>query len=402
MKVLFLSLSKLVRNLNNHAIYPDLLRMFAKHGHEVYIVCPYERRENKQTNLISNGNVHVLGIKTLNITKSSFIEKGIAALLIEKQYNKAINRYFKNTNFDLILYSTPPVTFNNMVKTQKMRNPKAISYLLLKDIFPQNAVDIGIVKKGSLIHKFFIKKEQNLYSISDYIGCMSPANVDYIVRNNPSINPCKVEIAPNSMEYVNNQITESERIKVRLKYKLPTDKPILIYGGNIGKPQGIDYVIKCLEDNGNRTDCHFIIIGNGTEYGKLEKWIKQVSFKNVSLIPFVPKEEYDIINKVCDIGLIFLDHRFTIPNYPSRLLGYLECKMPIIAATDKNTDIGKIAQENGYGVWCESVHAEDFTACVDRMLISNLKEMGEKGHYYLLKHYKVENTYNVIVSHIKQ
>lgn len=113
----------------------------------------------------------------------------------------------------------------------------------------------------------------------------------------------------------------------------------------------------------------------------------------------LPKADYDLLVRSCDVGMIFLDHRFTIPNYPSRLLSYLEYKMPVVCATDVNTDIGKIAEENGYGYWCESVKPEDFTALVDKMLASDRKAMGEKGYEFLKNNYLVEHTYNAIMKH---
>ncbi len=114
----------------------------------------------------------------------------------------------------------------------------------------------------------------------------------------------------------------------------------------------------------------------------------------------LPKAEYDELVRTCDVGLIFLDHRFLIPNYPSRLLCYLENKMPVICATDVNTDIGKIAEENGYGYWCESVKPEDFTALVDKVLTADRKTMGERGYEFLKKNYLVEHTYNAIMRHL--
>ena len=113
----------------------------------------------------------------------------------------------------------------------------------------------------------------------------------------------------------------------------------------------------------------------------------------------LPKEEYDQLVRSCDVGLIFLDHRFTIPNYPSRLLSYLENRMPVLCATDPNTDMGRIAEENGYGYWCESNSVEAFTALVDKMLTSDRKEMGERGYEFLKKNYLVENTYHTIFLH---
>jgi hypothetical protein len=74
--------------------------------------------------------------------------------------------------------------------------------------------------------------------------------------------------------------------------------------------------------------------------------------------------------------------------------------MPVICATDVNTDIGRIAEENGYGYWCESVEPKDFVALVDKMLVSDRKSMGEKGYQFLKDHYLVEHTYNAIMKHV--
>ena len=87
MNILFLSISSAVSDINNRGIYPDLIRLFATNNHGVYIVCPSERRFKKQTNYSITNNIHTLEVKTLNITKSSFLEKGIATLLIQYQYN---------------------------------------------------------------------------------------------------------------------------------------------------------------------------------------------------------------------------------------------------------------------------------------------------------------------------
>ena len=169
----------------------------------------------------------------------------------------------------------------------------------------------------------------------------------------------------------------------------------------MGKPQGIDFLIKCLNANKDRKDCFFVVVGNGTEYSKLEDWYQNNITDNVKLMKRLPKEDYDMLVSSCDVGLIFLNHRFTIPNYPSRLLPYLENRMPIICCTDPNTDIGRIAEENGYGFWCESVKPEDFTALVDRMQNTDRKAMGERGYEFLKKNYTTQNTYDAIMGHLK-
>jgi len=399
MNLIFLTLSS-ISDINTRGIYSDLLRKFRDEGHNIYVVSPRERRMGESTFLRVEDGVTILGVKTLNIQKTNVIEKGLGTVMIEWQFKRAIEKYLKGKSFDLILYSTPPITFPNVIKHLKRKNPKAVSYLLLKDIFPQNAVDLGMFGEKSLFYKFFRRKEKALYKLSDYIGCMSPANVDFVLKHNPDIEPQRVEVAPNSIALSPERGVDIDKDAIRKKYNLPVDKPVFVYGGNLGKPQGIDFLIKCLKAIANREDCHFVVVGSGTEYTKLESFASETKPKNINIMSALLKEEYDNFVRACDIGLIFLDHRFTIPNYPSRLLSYLEYKMPIIAATDPNTDIGKIAVDNGYGLWCESNDVSAFVACVDRMLASPIKEMGEKGYRFLESNYLVDNTYNKIVSHI--
>lgn len=400
MNIIFLTVSH-IEDIQSRGIYTDLMRKFRDEEHHVYIVTPYERRYGLPTSIKENSGVHMLGIKTLNIQKTNIIEKGVGTILLEYQFKHVINKYLSHVSFDLILYSTPPITFTNVVKSLKKKNPQAISYLLLKDIFPQNAVDLGMFSKRSPLYCFFRQKEIALYKNADYIGCMSPANVDFILKHNEYLSPECVEVAPNSIELVKSP-KPVDRMEIRRKYTLPIDKPIFIYGGNLGKPQGIDFLIKCLDDNKGRTDCFFLIVGNGTDYYKIEVWMKKNNPDNILLIKDLPKEEYDRLVQSCDVGLIFLDYHFSIPNYPSRLLSYLEHKMPVIVATDINTDMGYIAETNGYGYWCESRITGDFNLCVDKYISNpdSIKEMGEKGYQFLKENYLVDNTYNAIIKHV--
>lgn len=378
------------------------MRKFRNEGHQVYIVSPVERQYGLPTELKEVDGVHILNVKTLNVQKTNIIEKGISTLLLESQFKWAIQKYLKNIHFDLILYSTPPITFNKVIEYLKQKNPNAVRYLLLKDIFPQNAVDLGMFSKKSILYKIFRKKEIRLYKNSDYIGCMSPANINFVLKHNYFVRQEQVELAPNSIELRNSEL-DYDRNTIRLKYNLPLNKPIFIYGGNLGRPQGIDFLMKCLDANKNRTDCHFLIVGNGTEFHKLDFWFRRLNTNSISLFSRLPKEDYDLLVRSCDVGLIFLDHRFTIPNFPSRLLSYLEYKMPIIAATDVNTDIGRIAVSNSFGQWCESIKVEDFNKCVD-LYVHNpmlIREFGENGYQYLLDNYQIRNTYDVIIKHFK-
>jgi len=393
-------------DLRRRGIYTELLKKFQTEGWDIYVVTPHERSLGLPTELKEDGGVHFLGVKTLNLQKTNAIEKGLGQVLVEGQYKAAIKKYLGDVKFDLILYSTPPITFPKVIAYLKRQNPQAMTYLLLKDIFPQNAVDLGMMSTSGVkgvLYKFFRKKEKKLYALSDYIGCMSPANVAYLLKHNPEIARERVEVAPNSVELSPEGAQHfAEKDVVRAKYGLPIDKPVFIYGGNLGKPQGIPFLIKCLEANADREDCRFVIIGTGTELPKLKQWHSTERPRNVTVMDGLPKEEYAQLVRACDVGLIFLDHRFTIPNFPSRLLSYLENWMPVLCATDPNTDMGRIAEENGFGYWCESNSVEAFTAILDRMIAADRQAMGEKGYKFLCENYTVENTYDAIVAHLNR
>ncbi len=400
MNILFLTMSSGIENFQGRGIYTDLMRKFRNEGHEVYIVFPRERRHGLPTQVREQEGVHLLGVRTLNVTKTNAIEKGIGQVSIEYLYKRAIKKHFKDVSFDLILYSTPPITFPKVIAFAKKTNPSAKTYLLLKDIFPQNAVDMGMLAKTGikgLLYKFFRAKEKKLYALSDFIGCMSPANVRYVLEHNPEIPADRVEMAPNSLEL--KEGTHVVDKTVLEKYNLPTDKPIFIYGGNLGIPQGIPFLIQCLESNADRDDSHFVVVGTGTYYQKLANWYETSKPKAVSIMKGLPKDDYDKLVQACQVGLIFLDYRFTIPNFPSRLLSYLENKIPIIACTDPNCDTGVIAEENGFGYYAPSNDVTAFTKSVDKMLAGDMVGMGERGYRYLIENYLIEHTYNQIMKH---
>lgn len=399
MNVLFMTIGKM-DDIEEHTIYCDLLRYFRDAGHSVYTISPYEKRTGLQTAYEEKNGIHMLHVRTGNVTGMvSLIEKGLAQLSIEPIFIKAIKKYYSNVKFDLVMYSTPPITFCNAIEYVKRRD-NAKTYLLLKDIFPQNAVDIGMMSKSGIkghLYKFFRKKEKKLYGLSDYIGCMSPANVEYVKQNNPEIDNYRVEVCPNCIEVVDKSINEEERRSIRKKYDIPLEKRVFVYGGNLGKPQGIDFLIECLHSQENSKDNYFLIVGDGTEYGKIEEFVKSSNQNNIRLMKRLPQEDYDTMVGACDVGMIFLDHRFTIPNFPSRVLSYMQAKIPVLACTDSNTDIGKIIEEAGFGSWCESNDVNGFVECVNKIM--QIQSVAEKEWNYLNKYYSTRNGYDIIMKH---
>ena len=394
MKILFLTLAR-IDSIEVQGIYSDLIRKFRDNGHEVTIVSPAERKYWNKTKYIQEGGVSILNVWTTNIQKTNILEKGITTLFLEFYYYKAIKKYVNYKDIDLILYSTPPITLTYLIKRLKKAS-NAKTYLLLKDIFPQNAVDLNLLKYGGIVYNYFRKQEKVLYKISDYIGCMSPANLNYVLENNPEIEKKKLEVNPNSIEVKENSfglVTD-----LYIKYNIPRNKIIFIFGGNLGIPQGIDFLKFNIAYCKSIKEAFFLIVGDGTEYHNFSHWIQTEGSINALLIKELPKSEYDEIIRLSHVGLIFLNPLFTIPNFPSRILSYMQNCLPVICATDLVTDIGETAVNNNFGYKCLTSDSEAFFEYVIKLLDKNLRiTMGKNGFEFLCKEYSVENSYNKII-----
>lgn len=228
---------------------------------------------------------------------------------------------------------------------------------------------------------------------------MSEANLNYIIKHNKYINKKDINICPNSVKLDNiENKNKVDKNKIRIEYGIPNDKIVFIYGGNLGKPQGVDFLLNCIEINEGSSEAFFVIVGSGTEYGRIKNFFELKKPNNAILIQYLEKNKYDELLETADVGLIFLDKRFTIPNFPSRILSYMEKKLPVIAATDTNTDIGKIILDGKFGFWCESGDKSKFSEYVNLLLNKDLRRAyGNNAYNYLVSNYTIEKTYNAII-----
>lgn len=403
MKILFIS-SDYPRPEKGSNIYTDLAEALNNNNHAVKVVVAEEKKKIDNTELFEENGIPVLRVKTGNLYEVGFIEKTLTFLTISRDLKKGINKYFSNEHFDLILFQSPPVTFHKVVKWA-MNKYKAKSYLMMKDIFPQNGVDIGLYTKCSPVYWFFRSHEKKLYKTSSKIGCMSPKNISYLVENNKYLDKNKFEIFGNTVKVSEQKnITNEKRDSIRKKYGIAKDDVVAIFGGNFGKPQGLDFLLEVLDEYKYAKKLKFILIGRGTEKNRIFQEIREKDYTNVFTYDFIPRKDYENLTRTCDIGLIFLDKRFTIPNYPSKTLSYLECSLPIMAAIDKSTDYGKMLETVDCGFWVENGNMKAFKNKFDK-LVGNKKlrtEMGKNGRIYFEKECNVENSVKIIEKYVEE
>lgn len=397
MKILYITISYPLGEKSDN-LYSMLVEELTSRGHTVTIAVAEEAKNIEHTKLSYENDIEVLRVKVGDQFGVNLVKKGITTMKIEPMLIRAIKKYFNNREFDVVLYATPPVTFANVIKFCKKKYG-CKSYLMLKDIFPQGAVDLGLIKSRSLLHKFFRNKEVSLYNLSDHIGCMSPANREYILKHN-DLPSEKIELFPNTIKVLPPQNIFNKSI-AKEKHQIPMGKTIFVFGGNLGLPQGINFLIECIEKLRDYEQAFFLIIGEGTERRKIEDQIKSKSITNAKFINRLPKSEYDQLIAECDVGLILLDKRFTIPNFPSRILGYMDMALPVLAATDKVSDIKNLLTEANCGLWAYSGDVEAFITQVKILCEEpeNRKQMGQNGRSYLEQNYDVSKSVDILERH---
>lgn len=396
MKILYIATSFPEPNKGG-TIYTDLAEALQEAGHEVTVAVSEQSRNKKHTELIKERGFDVLRVVTGNYYDVGFIEKGITSLKIPILMRKGIKRYLTKKKFDFILFEAPPITNVGLISWAKKRY-RCPAYLMLKDIFPQNAVDLGIVKKNGFIYKYFKIKEKNLFYASDYIGCMSPENKKYLLNQNPFIDEGKVELFPNTVKIIDNIFQEESSI--REQYGISKETCVFLFGGNMGRPQYIDFLSEVIYQCRNEENMYFLFIGRGTDRYILEDKIKENNIKNALIISNLPRSQYEQFTKECDIGLIVLDPRFTIPNYPSRVLSYMQFAKPVIAATDLVSDFKDLIKEAQCGEWVWSGDLTTFVAKAKEMAKSErLKDMGNNGRIYLENNFDVKRSVEILESH---
>ena len=369
-------------SFESSTIYLDLVKECAAYGHSVYVLAGTSR-DLKTTGLVNENGIWTAYVKLPDQFHAGKIKKGLVQLLIEPLFIRTMKRLLWDKKIDIIAYPTPPITLAGVVKAAVSRF-HCRSYLMLKDIFPQNAVDLGMMKDSSPVCRYFRAMERRLYEVSDVIGCMSPANVSYVSSHNPHIKD-RLELFPNTV-----------RIRSASVVKVPEKKgPVrFVVGGNLGEPQAVDFLLEAIGSlyTEGFEDAAFLIIGDGTRAKEVREAAKVTG--NLTYLSEVPRNEYEELLSQQEVGIISLSSAFTIPNFPSRLLSYMQLAKPVLVAADAVSDMGSIVTGAGCGFYVPSGDVEAFKSMV-RAICKNrdrLHDMGMKGRQYLIDHYDVKES----------
>jgi glycosyltransferase involved in cell wall biosynthesis len=392
MNILFVFFS--LPHLSQSAMYSDMVNEFQKNGHNVYPMAPIISDSSKSYISIEN-RIEVLRVKTLDVFSKNVFEKGFANLLLSYQYKNAFTLFWKNRAIELVIVTTPSVMFADFISDIKKSKGSKV-YLMQKDIFPQNAVDLGLMKKKSLIFKFFKKKECKLLAAADIVGCTSPGNIKYFLNNYSFLDKKKVQLLYNNSKLFNR----SDEFKFNNKDF--SNMFTVVFGGNMGKPQQLENVLNLAKRTLNFKDVIFIVVGKGTENDKLKEVASQMGVNNLKFIDSLSRENYFKLISSCNLGLISLHQDFTVPNTPMKLNDYLNAGIPVLASIDRSNDLGELLVNNKMGKYAYSdspdILFEQFLKFYEDKDLCN--ELGKNGYDFCLNNLSVKNAYQDVLKQL--
>lgn len=380
---------------NSSNLYTDLIDEFHNHGHTITVIAP---SNNGKTYLNQERGWEVLRVKTYKTQGvKSMIKKGIALAMLPSFFKKAYNKHLSEKKYDWIFMSTPPITLIDFVSYLKNKT-QAKFYLILRDIHPQSAASIGLIKY-KFMYSYLEKRASKGYEISDLIGCMSNGNMDYISSNYPELNSDKLVLLYNWQKY---EEYEQPKVDIRKKYKLG-DKVIVVFGGTIGLGQRVENIYSLISNYHKNENVVFCIIGKGVAKDWLQKQAVGNNLDNVIFIDFMPRVEYLDLIKSADIGLISINENYAVPTCPSKAVGYMSLKIPIFAMINPNNDYGQIIENAGAGSWVvgneKAKGYKEFDEIINDEILR--RDMGDKGYSFYKSNLTSLCAYNTIIDQIE-
>lgn len=377
----------------------ELAEGLKSRGHAITVVTAYPRHylneagKNRHFPLIGEeSGIKVIRVKIPPLHKVNFIIRGISQLTLPFLFFRRIKRFISGP-LDAVFVYSPPLPLG-LVGGLVKRHYGAKFILNIQDIFPQNAIDLGILKNKILI-RFFERLEQKVYRQADKITFHSEGGRRFLIEKK-GVPAEKIITLPN---WIDARPFENltENISFRRDYGLE-NKFIFLFAGIMGPAQGLDFLMEVAKKVSDVKDVVFLLVGDGMERNKIETLIQNYGLKNVIIKPFVSKEEYPYLVKDCDIGLVCLSGRNKTPFIPGKFLGYLAAAKPVLAFLNKESDGFDLIKQAqcGYAIQADDLNGAETVIRSIYQKKEELNGFGHNGKNYLSANFSAEILLNKI------
>jgi len=372
----------------------DLGVEFRRQGHEVTVLTPSDTVCQSLQVTVENG-LRIARVKTGKIKGTGRVRRAIQEVRLSATLWGRAKHFMLANRADLIVFYSPTIFFGALVRRLKSlwRCP---AYLILRDIFPQWAVDTGILRKG-LVWRFFRIKEIKQYDVADVIAVQSQANLKYFARNFPR-KQYRLEVLYNWTALHEPDLPHTNyRVQLGLQNKV-----VFFYGGNLGLAQDVDNILRLAACLVQYNHIYFLLVGDGSELPRLKKSIEAMGLRNIQILPAVDQREYLPMLSEFDVGLLSLDRRLKTHNVPGKILGYMYWGMPILASINPGNDVFEILHNNEAG-FC-FVNGDDESLSAAALRLANDAELraklGKNSRQLLERTFSVQAAAQQIMQHL--
>lgn len=371
----------------------DLAVEFLRQGHEATVLAPSDAISRRIELTLEDG-LRIVRARTGKIKGArralrAYQEARLSAILW-----KNAGPFLCGNPCDLVIFYSPTIFFSRLVRKLKMRWD-CPSYLILRDIFPQWAVDTGLLRKGPVL-SYFRWKERQQYAAADVIAVQTKGDLEYFSRwFKDSCYRLEVLYNWTELQEANLPVT-----KYRSRLGLQ-DKIVFFYGGNVGVAQDMENIVRLAANVSCDPRVCFLIVGDGTAVQQVKQSIARRDLKNVRILPLVGQQEYLAMTAEFDVGLVTLDRHLKTHNVPGKILSYLYWGMPVLASINPGNDLFDLLRESQAGLCLVNGQDEDLAAAAFRLANdpSLRAAMGKNSRRLLEGTFSVRTAVQQILSH---
>ncbi|MFX0199578.1 MAG: glycosyltransferase family 4 protein [Candidatus Hodarchaeota archaeon] len=374
-----------------------------QYGHSVTVLTAFPRynlaegTSNDFNSVAHEDAVRVVRVNTLKVHLVNMARRGIGVVSLPYCFIRAAKKHLSD-HFDIIFVYSPPLTLS-IVGKWLAKYYKSKCVLNVQDLFPQNAIDLGIIK-DPITKIFFESIEKYAYRAADFITVHSHGNFK-ILTEKKNVPDSKIAVCHNWVKINNSKSVNFRGLSFRQEFAL-SDKFVILFAGVIGPAQGLEVIIPAAERLIHTKAC-FLVVGDGSEKQKLQKEAIERKLGNIVFKPFVKLDQYDSLLEVADAGLLTLSKDMKTPVVPGKLVSLMAKKIPVVASLNPDSDARQIIKESKCGYVSNAGDAEALAKNISKIMeFPRLaKEMGDSGWRYVRDNFSEERIlkkYNDIFS----
>ncbi len=343
----------------------DLVREFAAQGHAATVIVPAASLA-EPWKIETAGGITVLRVRTPPTKDVNYVRRTINEMLLPHALLRGMRAAgLPLTGWEGVIWYSPTIFLGPIVR--RIRQASGCrSYLILRDIFPEWAVDMGLMGRG-LPYRFFKWVEARQYAVADTIGVQCRANLAYLADWAAARPGRRLEVLEN---WLSPAAVAGCRIDIS-KTKL-AGRTIFVYTGNMGVAQGMDVFLEMVARMRDRTDVGFLFVGRGSEAPRFAREAEQLGLDNVMFHDEIEPEEIPGLLAQCQFAMLALDPRHTSHNIPGKFLTYMQAGLPVLARINPGNDLETLIVQEGVGRVCTGGDAAVLQQLAEQLLAESI------------------------------